>query len=516
MRFYTISDIGPKRAFTGEGFLLCKDVGLARTTETSGPMLYADGEIPVDSNGSGIISIHRNAADVFAENAINSFNGKPVTNDHPPEKVDPKNWKQYSVGTVLNPRRGVPPTYDPDILYADLLIHDEDAIKAIMGGKREVSAGYDAEYIQVSPGIGRQRDIVGNHVALVDRGRCGPRCAIGDRDTMATTTKDRKVATKDKFSTVMDALIKAIATHDTVLAAESLGKISEMFGTQISGPDGTGSVKKAPSGDADRDDDDDDRKDTKDEDREDDDKSDTKDAGADREDEEPKSESFKKNEEFKNDKATLDSISKSLSNITDRLGNLESAFAIMSTDRATKDEDEDDKEDKTEDKKTVDAKTKDEDEDDDDDDRRGRTDDRRPTTDASSLGAAFRDVISRAEILAPGSKPPTFDAKASVKATTDAMCKFRRRVLTDALKEDETRDAVVAVAGGKPDLKNMTCDAVAILFNNASNKVRDERSQSTGRPHIPTANSFHDASSYVASINNKNTEFWNKHSAFRR
>jgi hypothetical protein len=34
----------------------------------------------------------------------------------------------------------------------------------------------------VSPGRGVQRNIVVNHVALVERGRCGPRCAIGDRE----------------------------------------------------------------------------------------------------------------------------------------------------------------------------------------------------------------------------------------------------------------------------------------------------------------------------------------------
>ena len=40
--------------------------------------------------------------------------------------------------------------------------------------------GYNAFYEQTAPGLGRQKDIHCNHVALVDEGRCGKRCAIMD------------------------------------------------------------------------------------------------------------------------------------------------------------------------------------------------------------------------------------------------------------------------------------------------------------------------------------------------
>ena len=45
---------------------------------------------------------------------------------------------------------------------------------------REVSCGYDADYEQTSPGKGKQSNIIGNHLALVDQGRAGHAYAIQD------------------------------------------------------------------------------------------------------------------------------------------------------------------------------------------------------------------------------------------------------------------------------------------------------------------------------------------------
>ena len=64
---------------------------------------------------------------------------------------------------------------DNDLLLADLVITDPVAIEYINKELPEVSAGYEAEYEQTEPGRGVQREIVGNHTALVLRGRAGPR-----------------------------------------------------------------------------------------------------------------------------------------------------------------------------------------------------------------------------------------------------------------------------------------------------------------------------------------------------
>ncbi len=169
--------IGRTRYLTPEGFLFCEGVRIART----GPMIYRADEVPdIAPGGPGMITVERDADVLFDESAMASFNGKPVTNDHPPSFVLPGTWKAYSVGTVLNPRRGE--GVEADYLIADLLITDQQAIDDVQAGKREVSCGYSADREQVKPGLGRQTKIVGNHVALVQRGRAGPACAIQDSD----------------------------------------------------------------------------------------------------------------------------------------------------------------------------------------------------------------------------------------------------------------------------------------------------------------------------------------------
>lgn len=175
-RYYTTENIGEKQSYTPEGFLLCKDVAIART----GTQLYADFEVSNIEARGGVVNMERTEDEVFRAETIASFEGKPVTNDHPAEDVSPDNWKSLAVGVVQNVRRGL--GYEDNLLLADLLITDREAIDAVRDGKREVSCGYDARFEQIEPGRGRQTNIVGNHVALVDNGRCGARCAIKDHD----------------------------------------------------------------------------------------------------------------------------------------------------------------------------------------------------------------------------------------------------------------------------------------------------------------------------------------------
>lgn len=170
------AQIGRTRWLTPDGFLYCEGVRIART----GSMLYRPDEVPDIQPGAGMVLIERDADVLFAADTIASFNGKPVTNDHPPDFVSPSSWKRDAVGTVLNARRGE--GVEAEYLIADLLITDAEAIDAVLAGKAEVSPGYDAPRVQVKPGLGRQIRMTGNHVALVARGRGGPACAIQDNE----------------------------------------------------------------------------------------------------------------------------------------------------------------------------------------------------------------------------------------------------------------------------------------------------------------------------------------------
>ncbi|WP_011298543.1 DUF2213 domain-containing protein [Cupriavidus necator] len=214
MRFYTVQKLGPKRSQTPEGFLLCEEVPVART----GEMLYGAGEVPVDPGPDGLIRISRTPEEVFRAETLASCIGKPVTLDHPDDFVTPANFAALGKGAMLNLRRGA--GIEDDLLIADLLVTDQAAIDAILkDGIEEVSLGYEADYEQVSPGRGVQRNIVVNHVALVERGRCGPRCAIGDKEPEDMKTKDSKPKGK---RTVWDRLMTAFKAGDEAAMEEAI------------------------------------------------------------------------------------------------------------------------------------------------------------------------------------------------------------------------------------------------------------------------------------------------------
>lgn len=155
-----------------EGYLLCLNVPVART----GTQDYLPEELSLPP-GSSFISVYRPEEEVFSPETMASFEGMPVTNDHPPEGVDTSNIRALQKGHAHNVRRGS--GEESDLLLADLIITDPHLIDLILDGKREISCGYTYELCEEN-GQYIQRKIRGNHVAVVDAGRAGPRVSIKD------------------------------------------------------------------------------------------------------------------------------------------------------------------------------------------------------------------------------------------------------------------------------------------------------------------------------------------------
>lgn len=156
------------------GFLICKDVPIART----GTQKYLAREIGIPERGDDIITVYRLEEDVFDSNAISSFNGAPLTDEHPNDWVQPQNAEGLMKGTVTNAHRGT--GKDSDLVLADIIVYGKHQIDEIQTkAKREISCGYECEYIPYRDGY-KQTNIVGNHVALVSAGRAGERVAIKD------------------------------------------------------------------------------------------------------------------------------------------------------------------------------------------------------------------------------------------------------------------------------------------------------------------------------------------------
>ena len=172
MKAFYGARLSPHMTESPEGFLICQSVPICRT----GTQQYLPREI--GEKGDGLVDVYRKDSEVFKPAAMASFEGKPVTDDHPPKEVTPANYGNYIKGVVQNVRRGKGD--DADNVVCDLVIYDAGLINKIKHGKREISCGYDCKYIDNGDGTYTQADIIGNHVAVVDNGRAGKEVSIKD------------------------------------------------------------------------------------------------------------------------------------------------------------------------------------------------------------------------------------------------------------------------------------------------------------------------------------------------
>lgn len=158
-----------------DGYLVA-DARAART----GIQLYAGYE--VGKPEMPVVRVYRPDAEVFSRDTLASFAHRPVTNDHPVTPVTADNWRQVAVGQT-----GDEIARDGTFIRVPLMVADAAAIADIEGGKRELSAGYfcklvfeDGKTPAGEPYDAIQKDIRANHVAIVDAGRAGKECRIGD------------------------------------------------------------------------------------------------------------------------------------------------------------------------------------------------------------------------------------------------------------------------------------------------------------------------------------------------
>lgn len=178
-RAYYGSKISENMTELSDGCLACFNVPIGRT----GTYKYLRRELGLD--GDGVVDVYRTEDQVFNETAIASFEGKAFTDTHPAIDVDVNNWSIYAKGDVRNVRRGKGDM--SNCLLADIIVRDPIVIDEIKSGvKREISSGYDCEYVEENGKI-YQKNIRGNHVALVQAGRAGNQVKIYDEDKVISS-----------------------------------------------------------------------------------------------------------------------------------------------------------------------------------------------------------------------------------------------------------------------------------------------------------------------------------------
>jgi hypothetical protein len=174
---YFAEHLSENIAKTDEGYLICRNAVIGR----SGYQTYRVKEL-TDPEGllkeysyapDDELKVWRDPSEVFSAATIASFEGKTFTLTHPSELLQVQNDNRHSQGHVQNVRRGTEPLDDGNIpLLADVVVKGPEAIQAIEEGQRELSCGY--LYTLAREGYRwDQRNILGNHVALVPKGRAG-------------------------------------------------------------------------------------------------------------------------------------------------------------------------------------------------------------------------------------------------------------------------------------------------------------------------------------------------------
>ena len=155
------------------GFLTMKAV-ISRV----GVQDYYGFELSEDLEPSKIYGVHRPDNEVFAPDSMKSFINCPATDNHPDEAVTIDNSKDLIKGSISDV------SCETSHLISTMTITDKDLIKKITDGKVELSAGYTHELKpQKGDFNGKSYDFIqtnirANHIAIVDRGRCGGSCKL--------------------------------------------------------------------------------------------------------------------------------------------------------------------------------------------------------------------------------------------------------------------------------------------------------------------------------------------------
>lgn len=211
---YYGSRISPNQIETAEGYLICRSVPIART----GDQEYTAREVMQDGDPGQTVIVHRRPEDVFAEETIASFEGKPVTDDHPPENVQAENFASYARGHVQNVRQA------GDNLVGDVYITDAKLASDVKHRvKREISCGYQCDLVPDGAGGYYQTNIRGNHVAVVLRGRAGHDVAIHDA---ANTAAEGRTNTMSKFTKGVLAAFGSAAKEASPEELEAMATIT--------------------------------------------------------------------------------------------------------------------------------------------------------------------------------------------------------------------------------------------------------------------------------------------------
>lgn len=143
---------------------------------------YLGKQISPNLEPDKIYMVYRPAVELTSEETIESFNGVPFIDEHEMIGEGFTKYDDRPAGGVLFNVKA-----EKGVLFGDFKIFSEDLQEEISNGKKELSLGYLCDY-ELEKGVWNgqrydaiQKNIRGNHVALVNHGRMGSDVRVYDR-----------------------------------------------------------------------------------------------------------------------------------------------------------------------------------------------------------------------------------------------------------------------------------------------------------------------------------------------
>ena len=147
-----------------------------------GRQIDSDGSMGLDPNRRYMV--YRPASELTKKSVLESFNGLFLTDEHQMLGRGMKDPGAKRIDGTLYDVHVSP--YDKGLVLGTLKVQSQAVKDLISQGKRQLSCGYYCDYVPCHgefngiPYDFVQKDIVGNHIALVKKGRMGEKCGVYD------------------------------------------------------------------------------------------------------------------------------------------------------------------------------------------------------------------------------------------------------------------------------------------------------------------------------------------------
>lgn len=208
-----------KREYDTNGWFEVKDNPLSMV----GVFPYSGRSISAECEPDKIYMVYRPAEELNSADCIDSFKLIPWIDNHVmlgSEDAGLTPSEQKGVQGVI----GQDVYFDGDTLKGNIKVFSEAMANLIANGKKELSCGYRCRY-EYSPGTYDgvkydyvQREIRGNHLALVENGRMGPDVAVLDHFTFTVDNKEFVNMAEEN---------KEVASQETTMTLEEVHKFLE-------------------------------------------------------------------------------------------------------------------------------------------------------------------------------------------------------------------------------------------------------------------------------------------------